>query len=174
MKDKGQAFMSDFAVSMALFGVILAAFFVPWNTMIESEQRFSVSDTMRTQAERTAAIMITSPGYPQNWGENTSELVIPGFSEQQDNLVSQRKLEAFQNMSYEEKRSVLNVQDFSLAFTDSDSEVLEYAGEASDNVFDQGKDISPGAETVVSVDRRVIVNKSGGFENAEMNYVVWR
>lgn len=166
--------MSDFAVSMALFGVILAAFFVPWNTMIESDQRFSVSDTMKTQAERTAAIMITSPGYPQNWEDNTSELIIPGFSEQQDNLVSERKLEAFQNMSYEEKRSALNVQDFSLVFTGSDSEILEYGGEASDNVYDQGINVSSDAETVVSVDRQVIVNKSGGFENAEMKYVVWR
>lgn len=166
--------MSDFAVSIALFGVLLAAFFIPWNTMIESDQRFSESDRMKTDAERTAALMITTPGYPSDWEKDGSLPDIPGFSQQEDNVISVEKLEAFENISYEEKRSTLNVQDFSLKFRDSNSEVLEYEREASENIYDQGENISEDAETVVTVDRKVIVNKSTGFENAEMNYVVWR
>jgi len=164
--------MSDFAVSMALFGIIVAAFFVPWNTMIESDNRFSEADRMQTQAERTAAIMITSPGYPEDWEENSSDAVIPGFSQDRDNVVSREKLEALGNMSYEDQRSLLNVQGFKLEFTSSDS-VLSYEG-SGDNIYSQGMSVPSSAETVVSVDRQVIVNKSDGFENAEMNYVMWR
>ncbi len=133
--------MSDFAVSMALFGVLLAAFFIPWNTMVESDQRFSESEMMKTQAERTAALMITTPGYPSDWQENDSVPDIPGFSEAQDNVISSEKLEAFNSIDYEEKRSLLSVQDFSLEFVDSDTgEVLKYdgAGESSTDYMGKG------------------------------------
>lgn len=120
--------MSDFAVSMALFGVILAAFFVPWNTMIESDQRFSEEQFLKTEAERTASLLISTPGYPANWEEEDVEVSIPGFSATQDNVISMNKLEAFARMRNTSQRSVLGTQGFSIEFRDSETgKILNYS-----------------------------------------------
>lgn len=177
MRGKGQAFVSDFTVSIAVFGFIVAAFFIPWNTMIESDTRFSEADEMETQARRTAALLVTTPGYPPDWQENVSEVRILGFAREQDNVISVEKLEAFNQLNYSEKRSLLRAQNFHLRFVVPDgSELLEDedAENASESVYSQGRSVPSDAETAVKVDRQVVVNKSGGFENAEMSYVIWR
>lgn len=177
MKTKGQAFVSDFTVSIAVFGVILAAFFIPWNNMIESQTRFSEAEEMKVQAQRTAALLVTTPGYPQDWQENVSKAKILGFSEAQDNVISMEKLEAFDKLNYSDKRSLLETQNFYLSFVKAGtSELLDDvdAANASENIYSQGKKVSSDAETAVRVDRQVVVNKSGGFENAQMSYVMWR
>lgn len=177
MKGKGQAFVSDFTVSIAVFGFIVAAFFIPWNTMIESDTRFSQAEKMQTQAQRTAALMVTTPGYPPDWQSNVSEVRIIGFSQEQDNVISVERLEAFNQLDYSEKRSLLEAQNFHLRFVVPEGSNLledEDAENASESVYRQGREVPSDAETAVKVDRQVVVNKSGGFENAEMSYVMWR
>ena len=128
MRDKGQAFLTDFALSMAIFGIIISAFFVPWNMMIETENRFSHSDDMKAKAERTVSIMVTSPGYPEDWEQNLSEPAILGLSTQKENVISMEKLEAFSNLSNAQKTSVLDSRGFSLNFRyPENSEVIKYS-----------------------------------------------
>ena len=135
MRGKGQAFMSDFAVSMALFGIILAAFFIPWNAMIESDQRFSEEQLMKTEAERIASLLISTPGYPSDWEDNTSGLIMPGFSESRDNIISLEKLKAFSNLDYDRQTTITQTQNFTLEFRESESgRLLNYSGGEDDEL----------------------------------------
>ncbi|MFB6192950.1 MAG: hypothetical protein ABEK00_01760 [Candidatus Nanohaloarchaea archaeon] len=123
---KGQAFLSDFSVSIAVFGIIVVAFFIPWNSVVQAETRFSAAEEMKTQARRTASFLVSTEGYPNNWEENDVKVVIPGFANQ-DNVLSIRKLREFAKIEYKNQRSLLKNQGFSLEFYDtSTGELLEY------------------------------------------------
>lgn len=179
---KGQAFLSDFSISMAVFGIILVAFFIPWNSVIESDTRFSESEEMKTQAKRTASFLVTTRGYPNDWEKDGKEVVVPGFVNE-DNVISMEKLIEFGSIGFEEQRSLLKNQGFSLEFYDTDTDkIVDYneskypddGGLEYENPFNVGKDIPDSAETVVVVDRQVVINKSDRYQKAEMRLKTWK
>ncbi len=171
MRSKGQAFLSDFSVSIAVFGVIVAAFFVPWNSIVQADNRFAVSEEMKTEAERTAAFLVTTDGYPKDWEEPGINATIAGFATQ-DNLLSMKKIEEFRNMTYEEQRSLIGSQEFYMVFT-RDGSTVQYGGEGLDFGKDPLNDsYSPG--TTVVVNRNVVLDLPTGVKSAKMKLVSWR
>ncbi|MFB6175502.1 MAG: hypothetical protein ABEJ87_06060 [Candidatus Nanohalobium sp.] len=168
---KAQAFISDFTVSIAVFSIIVAAFFVPWNTIVQSDQRFSTSEKMKTQAQRTAAFLVTTEGYPRGWENESVNVSIPGFSQRSDNLLSPEKIQEFGNMSYDRQRSLLKAQNFYLAIVNRSGTV-----KVDGRPLSFGKDPrAPGndPETVVVVERDVIVGEQN-INSGKLQYMMWR
>ncbi|PSH02067.1 MAG: hypothetical protein BRC26_02440, partial [Nanohaloarchaea archaeon QH_8_44_6] len=111
---------------MAVFGVILVAFFIPWNSVLEADNRFSQSEELKTQAQRTASFLVSTQGYPNNWEKSNVEVVLPGFADE-DNVISMSKLRKFASMEFENQRSLLKDQGFSMEYYDTETDkILEY------------------------------------------------
>lgn len=169
---KGQAFLSDFTVSMAVFGILVAAFFIPWNTIIQSEQRFSTSEQMKTQAQRTAAFLVTTQGYPEDWENSSVNVTVPGFAKESDNLLSPEKIQEFGNMSYDRQRTLLKAQDFYLRIFNQSGPV-ELRGEpVAYGENPENSSNNPG--TVVVVERDVIIETGGTVKSGRLQYLMWR
>lgn len=164
--------MTDFMASVAIFGAIITLFMTMWSLGVDSQTSFDREDLLRSQAERTADFMVTTGGYPENWEETGVEARIPGFATQQ-NVLSVEKIEAFNNLTYEEQKTLTKTQNFYLRFVNGTGSVIDYEG-AGDNPFDIGGTLTSSADTVITVDRQVAVNQSGTLQNAEMRFVVWR
>jgi len=169
--DKGQAFISDFAVSVAVFSAIVTAFFIPWNSIIEADNRFSVEKDMRTEAERTAAFLVTTEGYPSDWEREGVNVTIPGFA-QAENILSAEKIEEFTNISYQNQRSILRTQQFFIEIT-RNGETLTINGEQAEyGKNPQNSSYTP--ETSIVVTRQVIIDQTESPKPAEFKYVSWR
>lgn len=166
--------MTDFMASVAIFGAILTLFITMWSLGVDSQQTFDREELLRQQAERTADFFVTTEGYPNNWEENDVEVRIPGFAIS-DNVLSQEKIEAFANLSYERQKTLTKTQNFTLKFRDADTgEILQPVEETENNPFNIGINPLNSANTVINVDRQVAVNRSGTLQKAELNYIVWR
>jgi hypothetical protein len=105
---------------MAVFGVVLVAFFIPWNSIIEADKRFSQSEEMKTDAGRIASFLVNTEGYPNNWEKDDVKVVVPGFATE-DNVLSMQKMLEFASLEYEDQRSLLKSQGFSMNFVDSET-----------------------------------------------------
>lgn len=124
---KAQAFMTDFMASIAIFGAILTLFMTMWSLGVDSQQSFDREDLLQEQAERTADFLVTTEGYPNNWEEEGVEARIPGFATS-DNVLSAKKIKAFNHLSYERQTVLTKTQNFTLKFRDSETgEILQPA-----------------------------------------------
>ena len=166
MNSKGQSFMPDFMGSLLVFTVILSIFLFSWNSVQGNQSDFDVEDEVRRNAYYTTTFLVSTPGYPEDWTNETVD--IPGFAAGSDNVLSRDKLREFRNLSYDDQKSLLDGRDFHLTFRKNgtllqlDSEDLEY-GKKPVN-----------ASLAVPVTRNVLIEGSGSMEDAEMKYVVWQ
>lgn len=163
-QSRGQIFEPDFMASLVIFGLVIGFFLTPWNTIMSSQTRFAAENDMRQQAERTAAFMVATPGYPEDW--ESSNATIVGFAEQ-ENLLDAEKLDAFNNMSYARQKDLLRARDFYLEIANETGPLTVYG---NDTVY--GKSYE-NASTVIPVKRDVLVNVSGKIRSAKFTYVVW-
>lgn len=168
--------MSDFMASIAIMGATLALFAAMWNIGVDSQTRFREDEQLKDRAERTVDYMVTTSGYPENW-EESGNLDVPGFAVSQ-NILSLDKIEAFNDLTYEEKKDHVKTQEFALEFRNESGETMDYEGltgetPASDP-FDQGEEVPNDALTVVKADRSAAINISGEMVATEVNFIAWR
>lgn len=159
--------MPDYMSSIVVFGLILAIFLSSWNAVLSNQTVFEREEQMRFSGLHTTTFLVSTPGYPENWEEPGSELVVPGFASP-DHVLQQDKLEVFRQLDYRRQRNVLQVRNFYLSIR-NDTAVLELDGEN----LTYGRSYSD-AGTVVPFTRSVQVNISGNLRNAQMRYVVWQ
>ena len=170
--------MTDFMASIVIIGVVLALFATMWNLGLDSQTSFRQDELMKQQSERTLDLMVSTSGYPEDW-EESGEPDIVGFAEQQ-NVLSVKKINAFSAMDYEEKRSMVKTQDFSLVFRNVSGDILgqefaeEVVGDLGENPFDQGEDVPSDSRTVVKSTRDVALNVSGDLVSTEVIFLAWR
>lgn len=166
MRGKGQTFMPDYLASLLVFAVILAIFIGMWDLMVVNQQKFEGSDNMRSQAIYTTTFLVATPGYPDNWEEPSESPTIVGFA-QEDHVLDDDKLQAFRSLSYDEQRRLLQVENYQLSVYNS-TDNLSLGG--SELVFG---DSFENAETVVPVERNVLLNKSGKLRDAKLGLAIW-
>ncbi|MFB6180250.1 MAG: hypothetical protein ABEJ93_00070 [Candidatus Nanohalobium sp.] len=166
---KGQTFLSDFTVSMAVFSVIVVAFFIPWNTVIEANSRFDQAEDMKTQVRRTSVFLTTTPGYPSDWEKDTVNATIPGFATG-ENILSRKKIAEFANMSYDNQTELLQAQHYYLTI------INEKPVKINGRNATYGKNpanTSYNPDTVVTVTRDIAVNGTE-VKPAKLKYSIWR
>lgn len=163
---KGQTFMPDFFASLLIFTVVISVFIGSWNSIISNQTEFTEENTMTDQAVHTTTFLVSTPGYPSDW-EDTGSPSIPGFAEE-DHVLSVDKLTEFRSLGYVEQNRLLQTQNFYMKVY-NDSGMIQAGG--SD--LEYGNDYSP-AETVVPLERNVIVNKSGKLVDGKLRFVAWR
>ena len=155
---KGQAFAPDFMASVAVMGVMLTAFFVSWNTIIDSQLAAGEDREMYAEGQRTVKTLINSPGTPTDWNNQTVESV--GLAER-PHVLNESKVEEFKSLSYSEQRSLLNARGFKFEIIESGELLHETGGE----INGENVDIFP---------RNVMLNGSKGFRRVEVKYTLWR
>lgn len=164
----GQTFAPDFVGSIVVFGIILAVFLSSWNTVLDHYTGSGNAGPMRKQAQHTTSFLVATGGFPEDW-ESSGDVDIVGFATE-DNVLNEEKLKEFNSFSYDKQADLLQVGDFNLTIRNkSSSEVLEIDGQKM--AF--GRSYS-GADTVVPIERNVLVNDSGNLVDSKLEYVVWR
>ena len=155
--DKGQAFAPDFMASLAVMGVMLTAFFISWNTMIDSQITAAEDKDLYAKGQKTVKSLISAPGTPENWGsENVTSV---GLAEK-PHVLDKERLDKFVELSYSKQRSLLNTQGFNLKIT-GDGEKL----------YQTGDTIS--GDQVNTFTRYAMLNRSGSIDRVEVTYTVW-
>ena len=158
--------MPDFIGSLLVFSVILSIFLFSWNSVQGNNDKFGVEKDIRRNAYYTTTFLVSTPGYPGNWSNETIE--IPGFAQESDNVLSADKLREFRNLSYGDQRRVLDGRQFYLVF-EKDGSVIQLDSEN----LEFGKEPENGS-LVVPVNRNVLVEKPTETVSAEMRYVIWQ
>ena len=166
-KNKGQTFMPDYLAGLLVFGVVVAIFLSSWNTIISNQTEFSSEEALRPQAIYSSTFLVSTEGYPQNWEEDSVEVTILGFAED-DHVLDQDKLREFRSFSYRKQSSLLQAPQYQMKVY-NDTKNFELDG--SELVF--GQDYSD-AEIIVPIERNIIYNKSGDIRNGKLRLVVWR
>jgi len=156
--DKGQAFAPDFIASMAVMGVMLTAFFISWNAMIDSQLAAAEDEEMYTESQKTINHLINSPGVPSDWDQDNVEAV--GLAER-PRVLNRTKVEEFEELDYSRQRSLLNAQGFKLKLVEQDGNKL----------YNIGDEIQSGDVNTFS--RDVMFNDSKGFRRVEVKYSSW-
>ena len=163
---KGQTFMPDFMASIVVFGLILTVFLSSWNMVLSSQTDDVSQKTATLQASHTSSFLVTTPGYPENWEQDSVEVEIAGFAEP-DHLVQSSKLEAFREIDYMEQRELLQTGNYYMTI-ENESGVISMNGEP----LEFGSSYSD-ASTVIPKVRNIRFNNSGEIQEAQLNYVVW-
>jgi hypothetical protein len=163
---KGQTFTPDFMASMLVFALILSVFLASWNLVLSSQSQDVSQSTAMLQASNTATLMISTPGYPNNWEEDSVDVEIVGFAEP-DHVLDEEKLKAFREKDYTEQRELLQAGNFYMT-VENETGIISLDGAP----LEFGNDYSS-ASTVIPNTRSVQLNKSGKIQEAELNYVVW-
>jgi hypothetical protein len=158
--------MPDFFASLLIFTVVISIFIGSWNSIISNQTEFSEEETMTDQAVYTTTFLVSTAGYPSDW-EDTDGPSIPGFAEE-DHVLSVDKMTEFKSLNYVEQSRLLQVQNFYMKVY-NESGLIQAGG--SD--LEYGNDYSS-AETVVPLERNVIVNKSGNLVDGKLRFVAWR
>ena len=138
-----------------------------WNTVVSNQNIFSQEEEMRRQASQTTAFLVSTPGFPEDWENDSVDVEIPGFADP-DQVLQGEKLEEFGELSYDTQRSLLKAENFNLSVRNESGVIGLSWGEPS-----YGRSYE-GAETIISFRRNVRVNSSNGMKSAELKYVVWR
>jgi len=161
--------MTDFMASVAIFGIIIMLFMTMWGLGVDSQTSFNSEDLLRSQADRTADLMVTTGGYPSNWDEPGVDVRIPGFAEKQ-NVLSMQKIEAFSKLSYDQQTDLTKTQNFTLEFRDPQTgEVLNYTENGGED-GEEGGGVDPveTGEVVGSEPIAYIVQSGVSMSNLEM------
>ena len=166
MRDKGQTFMPDYFASLLVFAVVIAVFIGAWDTRVSSQDRFTRQDTFREQAVHTSSFLVSTPGYPENWENDTENVTIVGFAKE-DHLLDPEKLEEFRSFSYIKQANLLQVPNFQMNIH---NETHNLSLNGNDLVF--GQDFSD-AETVVPFERNIVLNKTGQRVEGKLRLIVW-
>jgi len=144
--------------SIAVMGIMLTAFFVSWNTIIDSQLAAGEDRELYTEGQKTVNALINSPGVPSDWSNETVESV--GLAER-PHVLNESKIEEFKSLSYSEQRSLLNARGFKFEITDSGNLLHETGGNID-------------GENVNIFSRNVMLNGSKGFRRVEVKYTLWR
>lgn len=161
--NKGQVFLPDFVGSVVIFSFILMYFMIGWNGLVGD----SLSDDraeLTLGAERSLTLLLDTQGYPNNW--NSSQVEVPGLRNQKG-FLSARKILTMKSMAHDERTQLFRNQNHN--FT-----LLEEGNIARANgtrlTFGVGFE---DAETLISLKRSVVVNKSGEKVRMEAVYREW-
>lgn len=164
---KGQTFMPDFLAGLLIFGTVIGVFFASYQGIISNKAGFETENQLRTQAVHTSAFLVSTPGFPENWEEDTVDVEVPGLVSS-SNLIESDKFLELKSLSYTRQRQLLQTPEFYMELR-NESGRMELSGDE----FWTGKDFAD-ASTVVPINRNVLLNHSTGVYDAEMRYVSWR
>ena len=162
---KGQVFSTDFAASLLVFSVLLTAFIITWNMALATPEDVSEQE-LRSEAYRTADLMIQTQGEPSDWDADPPTPTFVGFATEKSYVLNETKMSEFEQLSYNEQEELLDAPDFQLTITNM---------ETGDTLLEEGEDFSD-AETVIPITRYATVPTANIEERdmVEVEYTVWQ
>lgn len=169
----GQMFASDLVASVVVFFFIVNFSLLIWNLAYDTKTAFSEERQLRERVVRTSDLLVRTPGYPQNWTEDTVKLA--GFATQ-DHVLSTDKLRSFNDTADDTQRRALRAQgnQYHLTVTVGGSvAVLQESGKP-DLPLEFGNASVAMAESAAVNKRSVLVNTSGTIERGTLKLVFWR
>lgn len=169
----GQMFASDLVASVVVFFFIVNLSLIIWNLAYKSETQFSEERQLQERVVRTSDLLVRTPGYPQNWTDDTVKLA--GFATQ-DHVLSNEKLRAFNNTSYRTQREVLRsrAHQYYLTVTVDGTIVTIQDASKPDLQLEFGNGSLAIGETAAVNKRSVLVNTSNRIERGTLKLVFWR
>lgn len=158
--------MPDFMASMLVFGLMLSVFLASWNLVLSSQTNDFSQSVSLLQASNTATFLVSTPGYPDNWEEDSTDVKIIGFASP-DHVLQESKLKEFREIDYEKQKTLLQAGNFYMS-VENETGIISLDG----SPLEFGTDYSS-ASTVIPNKRNIQLNKSGKIQEAKLNYVVW-
>ena len=165
---KAQTLTPDFVISFVIFLAILSMSINLWNIANEKNTWIYDLEDMQLKARITADTLVTRPGEPKNWNNET--VVFIGFSDE-DHILNKTKLISFKNIDYDKAKRLMNVgpNDFSLTITDKNDEIISLDGISLNFSIDYTN-----KDYIAHSSRLALINDSGNLTIAKVNFVVWR
>lgn len=156
---KGQVFTPDFMVSIVMLLFMLSIFFISWNSLIAAQISDSQDREMYEEGQRTMKTLVSSPGHPEDWTNDTIESI--GFADEPQ-VLNETKLEEFQDLDYTRQRSLLKAEGFRI-------EVVKN----NELIHEAGAETVEGSQVYV-FNRNMAIEQDDEFRRVEVRYATWR
>lgn len=163
--------MPDFLASLLIFGTVVGVFFASYQGIVANQAEFQSEKKIRNNAIYATTFLVSTPGYPDNWEEESVDVQIAGLAKG-DNVIDRKKFMEFKNLSYERQRQLVDATDFYLELRNDTSRI-----NISGTEYWTGKNFTEAAEepaTIVPITRSVILESSKGPREATLRYISWR
>ena len=155
---KAQIASIDLFVALTIWAVLLLLIVLSWNLNNNDIIERLEFDSMASRAFQISDTLIKDRGFPSNW--NSGNVSIIGFAAE-DRILSQEKVSAFTNLSYNASREIFKAYGENFYFA-----LRNLTGE---NITSSGMQPA-GSRRAVSVMRYVLYNN----ETAVMEFTLWK
>ena len=110
---KGQAAITDLFIAIAIFIVLITITTIMWHLYnLRFDARIDY-DTMVLKTYQIVDTMVKSPGFPDNWEQDTANVVAIGLASG-DRILSKEKVSAFDKMSSDDMDNVKEIMHIAL------------------------------------------------------------
>ena len=110
---KAQIGIAGFLMAMAIFSGLLIILISTWNLYLTRFETTAALKEMQLKASQVTDILIQTQGYPPDWEDSPSTMLLIGLAASDHNL-SRQKLEALPNISYTSFKNSLTLFSYDL------------------------------------------------------------
>ena len=160
MNKKAILFSTDLLVSMLVFLVVLIFFISVWNIYSERLASNVEAEEIQLLAFQITDLMVRSPGVPENWHINSTNISTIGFKKSHD-ILSQDKLNTFFSLDYNLTKTLFNINRYEYQFEVRDS---------NGNLISSTNNSVVNSNTLIAVNRLAQVNN----ETQEIIFKIWK
>lgn len=118
-------------LSFIIFTILLVSIVSFWFNGVHSSGTMLARNRMETELIGASEILVKSPGFPEDWETNSSNVTVLGLASE-PNMLNAAKLSNFTNLSYSHLRELLGLShEFSFAVQDQTGNLLYAVGNSS-------------------------------------------
>ena len=161
LRKKAQLFSIDLVISLVLFTVVFIFVLALWNLYSLRLQEKSEFDELQFTALQITDLLLRTPGYPENWLANPTEVAVLGLAKS-DYTIDPLKLSTFLNLEYNFTKKVLNIERWDYQFRMR----TKYGVVAAE----KGNPPPVSAQRVVSINRFALI----GNETRQVQLLLWK
>ncbi len=148
---RGQANSIDFMLSITVFTILLTVILGFWLVGILDMERMIARNRLEAEAVTISDLLVKSPGNPEDWEKNQSELGMLGLSNS-DNVLNTDKVRNFTSMNYSLTKEYLGIADeyyFYIETLDGDRLYESGNGTLAEQAFGISRPALMGSEEVI-------------------------
>ncbi|MFA4886618.1 MAG: hypothetical protein WC595_00225 [Candidatus Nanoarchaeia archaeon] len=109
MNTNAQIAITDLFFALIIFIILMTAFSFFWTLYLTRFNDNLQRQELELLAYHISDLLVKTPGYPDTWEQDPNNTRILGLAKQ-DRVLSQEKISAFANLTYNQTKTIFNIE----------------------------------------------------------------